>query len=65
MKTKHSLIIIGIGFCLDFVGAFMKILHHPHSNSLLVAGTALKVVGVILLIYKLATYPKIKDLMNW
>ena len=64
MKVKHAIILFVLGYCLDFVGALFKIVHHPNSNIVLTAAVTLKVLGALLFLYKITTYPKIKEFMN-
>ncbi len=68
MKTKHTLIIIAIGFILTIVGALLKIMHFEigfvTGNLLLVVGMNCKIFGGILFLYKLFTHPKFKDFLN-
>jgi hypothetical protein len=65
MKTKHTLIILGIGYCIEFIGTLAKILHIALADFLLTVGMVLKVVGLILFLYKLFTHPKAKEFLNW
>jgi hypothetical protein len=65
MKTKHALLLIAFGFCLDFAGGLLKIMHHPRAELLFIMATILKVIGVLLFVYKLITYPRTKNFMNW
>lgn len=65
MKIKHALLLIGIGYCLDILGTLQKILHTYFADTLLIAAALLKVLGVIILLYKLLTHPKAKDFLNW
>lgn len=64
MKTKHTLIILAIGFLITLVGALFKILHFPYGNLLLLVGMSCEIFGVILLLYKILTHPKLKDFLN-
>jgi hypothetical protein len=64
MKAKYALFIFGLGYCLEFIGALMKILHTYHADSILVVATILKVLGALLLIYKVSNYPKFKEFLN-
>ncbi len=64
MKTKHAIILLLCGFCLDFVGALFKILHTEQANITLTIAAVLKVLGALLFLYKLTTYSKFKDFMN-
>jgi hypothetical protein len=65
MKTKHAIILLFVGYCFDFVGALLKITHSTNADTLLTIGAVLKVTGGLLFLYKILTYPKFKDLLNW
>jgi hypothetical protein len=65
MKTRHAVALYIIGLCCDFIGALFKILHYPGADELLVFGTILKVMGALLFLYKLLTYPKVKEFLDW
>ncbi len=65
MKTKHALIIFATGLIFDFIGALFKIMHWSNADTLLIIGTVLKISGLILFLYKLLTYPKTKDFLDW
>lgn len=68
MKTKHTLIILGIGLLLTFVGAVLKITHMEigpvNGNNLLTIAMFIEVIGGILFLYKLFTHKKFKDFLN-
>ncbi len=64
MKAKHALILLVFGFCLDAIGALMKIMHRPQWDTLFTLAMVLKILGGLLFAYKLVTYPKWKDFMN-
>lgn len=65
MKAKHALIFYAFGLSADAIGALFKIMHWPQADTLLLAATALKVSGILLLTIKLLTYPKVKDFLNF
>lgn len=65
MKTKYALVILIIGFAVGFVGALFKIMHWPLGNILLTTAIFLQIIGCLTFLYKLVTYPKIKDFLNW
>ena len=65
MKTKHAVIIVAVSICLYVVGALFKIMHWPFGNMLLIVASCLELVGIILFVYKLWTYPKFKEFLNW
>jgi hypothetical protein len=64
MKTKHTIILLILGYCLDFLGGLFKILHHQGADSILTVAAILKISGALLFLYKLVTYPKWKDFLN-
>jgi hypothetical protein len=64
MKAKHAISILVLGYCLDFLGGLLKILHLPWADTLLIIGAVLKVFGLCLFLYKLSTYPKIKEFLD-
>lgn len=64
MKAKHAIILLILGYCLDFIGGLLKILHSAEANITLTIAAALKVLGALLFLYKLLTYPKIKDFLE-
>jgi hypothetical protein len=64
MKIKHSITFLVFGYCLDFIGGLLKILHHQYSDLTLIVATILKVIGGLLLLYKLLNHPKLKDIFN-
>jgi hypothetical protein len=65
MKIKHSLLLIGLGYCIDILGSVSKIMHQPGADFTLTIGAAIKIIGILLLLYKLLTHPKAKDFLNW
>lgn len=65
MKTKHAILIFIIGFLVNIVGAFLKITHLLNPNLFLAFSSTIEIIGVLLILYKLFTYPKFRDLMNW
>lgn len=64
MKAKYALIILIVGFALSIIGAMFKIMHWPFASDMLMVSTAMQVIGCITLLYKLVTYPKIKDFLD-
>ncbi|MEO6721141.1 MAG: hypothetical protein ABIN67_12250 [Ferruginibacter sp.] len=64
MKAKHTIIILGLGYCLDFLGTLFKITHAPKADLVLTIAAMLKVFGLLLVLYKLISYSKLKDFLN-
>jgi len=65
MKVKHILFLLAAGYMLEVLGAFMKVMHQASADIVLGCATIVIVVAILLLVYKLITYPKFKDFMNW
>lgn len=64
MKIKHILTVFIFGFILITSGALFKIMHWPFGAELLTAGTFLKIISGFLLIWKLLTNKRFKDILN-
>ena len=65
MKTKHTVAIVIAGLLVGFIGSLFKVLHWPFANALLIVAVFLQVMGGILFLYKLFTYPKVKGFLDW
>jgi len=65
MKMKHAIILLVIGYCIDFWGGLQKILHTPYADGLLTIAALTKIIACILLLYKILTHPKAKEFLNW
>lgn len=65
MKLWHVLVFLAFAFIVGFAGALFKIMHWPHGDMLIITAFVLKAVAVILLVAKLLTHPKVKELLNW
>lgn len=64
MKIKHAIFLIAAGFGLDFIGAFLKIMHWPFANILLMFALVVKITGIIALVVKLVSNARFRDFMN-
>ena len=64
MKAKHALVLIIIGYCLNFIGALLKIMHNQEADPILIASTVLSIAGTLLFLGKVIKYPSFKDFMN-
>ena len=61
MKAKHAVILLVLGYCLDFIGGLFKILHRSEADAVMIIATVLKIFGALALLYKVTNYPKLKD----
>jgi hypothetical protein len=64
MKTKHTVLLFALGYCLEFFGAWTKIMHAPYANNLLLVAVTLKVVGALLFVFMVVNYSRFKNFMN-
>ena len=64
MEAKHTILIIALGYCFDFAGAWSKITHASYADKLLLIAACLKVLGVVLLAFKIISYDWFKRFMN-
>ena len=64
MKAKHAIAILVIGYCLDFLGGLFKILHTREADFILTVAAFLKITGALFFLYKLVSYPKLKDFLE-
>jgi hypothetical protein len=64
MKAKYAISLLVFGYCLDFVGALLKILHAAGADFTLTVAVVFKVLGALLFLYKLLNYPKFRDFLE-
>lgn len=68
MKTKHTLIILLIGFSISIVGVLLKVNHSSigviSGNLLITIGIVSETVGIIPFLYKVFTNPTFKKLLD-
>lgn len=64
MKIKHILIVFLFGLILTLIGAQFKIMHWPGASILILSSSIIKIIAVILAIWKVLTVEKFKDFLN-
>ncbi len=68
MKAKYAIFIFLTGFLLNLAGAWFKITHISfgavNGSTCLTMGSVLQSLGIILVIYKVFTYPKFREFLN-
>ena len=64
MKAKHTILLIALGFCLDYIGSLSQIMHRSEARVLFILATLLKVVGIVWLAYKVVTYEGFRRFME-
>lgn len=64
VKAKHTILLIALGFCLDFAGGLLKTAHSSHAYGVLVAATLIKATGVLLFAYKVIRYEGFRKFME-
>jgi hypothetical protein len=65
MKVKHAIILLALGFCLNFAAAVMKILHWQGADLMFIVALIFKVIGALVVVVKILTYGRFKDFLNW
>jgi len=64
MKAKHALVLIVVGYCLNFIGGLLKILHSGEADLILETATVLSVVGILIFATKIMKFPRFKEFLN-
>lgn len=68
MKNKYIVLIIMIGVLCHIIGAFLKIAHYQfamiNGNVVLLVAFSIEIIGVLLLLYKLISSKKFRDVMK-
>ena len=64
MKTKYTILLIALGYCVEFWGSLSRIMHYSDAQTLLVIATILKVLGVILFAFKVVNYEGFRKFME-
>jgi len=64
MKIKHAFIAIILGKAIIICGVILK-LNHIKSGSLLAIGLILTMAGGLVLLYKAAMHPRVKEFLNF
>lgn len=64
MKVKHTLFIIVTGFIICTVGILMKIIHLQYANIVLLISSIIKIIGILLFLYKLMKSTNFKSFLN-
>lgn len=65
MKIKVALLILILGYALDFIGAWMKITHQAFADLTLTVSAFSKVTGLLLFTFLLLAHPKVKEFLNY
>ena len=64
MKAKHTILMIALGFAIGYLGTLTQIFSRTEANIMIVIGTILKVVGILLLAYKIIKYEGFRKFME-
>jgi len=65
MKIKTGLLILIVGYVIDFIGAWMKVTHQQFADMALGIAVLLKVTGLLLFTFFLLAHPKVKAFLNY
>lgn len=64
MKAKYTILLIALGFCLEYVASLSRLMHRGEAQTLFVLATVLKVLGVLLLAWKVVRYEGFRKFME-
>ena len=64
MKAKYTILLIALGFCLEYLASLSRILHRSEAQTLLILAALLKIVGVLWFAYKVMTYDGFRRFME-
>jgi hypothetical protein len=64
MKVKHIIILFLIGLAIMILGALFKVQHWPGAGIIIIIAPLVKIVAVILAIFKVYQLGKFNDFLN-
>ncbi len=64
MKAKYTILLIALGYCIEYIGSLSRIMHNSEAQTLLVIATILKVFGVIMFAFKVINYEGFRKFME-
>ncbi len=64
MKAKHAIAIFILGYCLDFIGSFLKIIHHNGWEGIFTIAVIFKIIGSLVLLFKIINYTDLKKFLD-
>ena len=64
MKAKHTILLIALGFCLEYIASLSRLLQRGEAQTLMVLATIFKVAGVLWLAYKVMIYEGFRKFME-
>ncbi len=64
MKVKYIIILIILGAIIVMIGVLFKIQHWPGAAKLLITGLIFKLVGLVLIIWKILTMDKFREFLD-
>jgi hypothetical protein len=64
MKAKHTILLIALGFCLEYMASLSRIFNRSETQTLVMLATLLKITGVLWLAYKVMKYEGFRKFME-
>lgn len=65
MKVKYIIVLYILGNLLSLFGSLLKIEHLPLAREIILISYLIQAISLVVLLYKLFTYPKFKEFLNW
>lgn len=64
MTARGAIVLFLFGLALTIIGATIRILHWPHADALLTGASLMQTIAVLVLMYKVFTYPGAKEFLD-
>ncbi|MBK8228194.1 MAG: hypothetical protein IPK70_13605 [Flavobacteriales bacterium] len=64
MTARGAIVLFLFGLALTIMGATIKIMHWPYADALLAGASLMQTISVLVLAYKVFSYPGAKDFLD-
>lgn len=65
MTARGAIVLFLFGLALTIIGATIKIMHWPYADALLTGASLMQTIAVLVLAYKVFTYPGAKGFLDF
>jgi hypothetical protein len=64
MTARGAIVLFLLGLVITIAGATIKIMHWPYADALLTGASLMQTIAVLVLAYKVFSYPGAKDFLD-
>ncbi|MBK9148086.1 MAG: hypothetical protein IPM12_09775 [Flavobacteriales bacterium] len=64
MTARGAIVLFLFGLALTIIGATIRVMHWPYAEALLNGASLLQTIAVLVLMYKVFTYPGAKEFLD-